>query len=103
LFNDCHISQQIAVGIRVSPFGFTVASKQEAVQRVFSSLNLSTGISEDNLINFGYSHDSNYVSDLISYLWANGVRVMDRGFGGLKFLRQLVQEQKYFVLRISNS
>lgn len=28
---------------------------------------------------------------------------MDRGFAGLKFIKELVQENKYFVLRIKNN
>jgi putative transposase len=28
---------------------------------------------------------------------------MDRGFAGLKFIQELVQENKYFVLRIKNN
>ncbi len=28
---------------------------------------------------------------------------MDRGFAGLKFIQELVQEKKYFVLRIKNN
>ena len=39
----------------------------------------------------------------MSKLPANAVGVMDRGFAGLKFIQQLVQGNKYFVLRIKNN
>ena len=31
------------------------------------------------------------------------VGVMDRGFAGLNFIRELVQKDKYFVVRIKNN
>lgn len=39
----------------------------------------------------------------MSSLPINAVGVMDRGFAGLKFIQELVQENKYFVLRIKNN
>jgi len=39
----------------------------------------------------------------MSNLPTNAVGVMDRGFAGLKFIQELVQENKYFVLRIKNN
>ena len=39
----------------------------------------------------------------MSKLPVNAVGVMDRGFVGLKFIQELVQEHKYFVLRIKNN
>ena len=40
---------------------------------------------------------------MMSSLPINAVGVMDRGFAGLKFIQELVQENKYFVLRIKNN
>jgi hypothetical protein len=40
---------------------------------------------------------------MMSKLPANAVGVMDRGFAGLKFIQELVQNNKYFVLRIKNN
>jgi putative transposase len=40
---------------------------------------------------------------MISSLPANGVGVMNRGFAGLDFIKQMNDENKYFVLRICNS
>jgi putative transposase len=37
---------------------------------------------------------------VISNLPTDAVGVMDRGFAGLKFIKELVQDKKYFVLRI---
>ena len=71
--------------------------------KLFSSLNLSTGIPEENLINFGYDHDYKYGEEMIEPLPPNGVGVMDRGFAGLDYIKQVSQDKKYFVLRISNS
>ena len=71
--------------------------------KLFSSLNLATGSPEDNFINFGHDHDYNFGSKMMSTLPANAVGVMDRGFAGLKFIKELVQENKYFVLRIKNN
>ncbi len=71
--------------------------------KLFSSLNLSSGVPEENLINFGYDHDYNYGQEMIDALPPNGVAVMDRGFAGLDYIKQQSLQNKYFVLRISNS
>ncbi|MFL0648075.1 IS4 family transposase, partial [Cylindrospermopsis raciborskii UAM/DH-BiRr] len=71
--------------------------------KLFSSLNLSTGSPEDNLINFGHNHDYKFGSSMMSNLPQDGVGVMDRGFAGLNFIRELVQKDKYFVVRIKNN
>ena len=70
--------------------------------KLFSSLNLNTGATEDNLIIFGFNHDYKYGKQMIDALPANSVGVMDRGFAGLKFLQNTVKSDKYFVLRIGN-
>jgi putative transposase len=71
--------------------------------KLFSSLNLATGSPSDNFINFGHDHDYKFGSKMMSSLPINAVGVMDRGFAGLKFIQELVQENKYFVLRIKNN
>ncbi len=71
--------------------------------KLFSLLNLSTGTPENNFINFGQGHDYKFGSKMMSKLPEDAVGVMDRGFAGLKFIDQLVQENKYFVLRIKNN
>lgn len=71
--------------------------------KLFSSLNLATGSPSDNFINFGHDHDYKFGSKMMSGLPTNAVGVMDRGFAGLKFIQELVQENKYFVLRIKNN
>ncbi|EFA69404.1 Transposase, IS4 protein [Cylindrospermopsis raciborskii CS-505] len=50
--------------------------------KLFSSLNLSTGSPEDNLINFGHNHDYKFGSSMMSNLPQDAVGVMDRGFAG---------------------
>ncbi|BAY38458.1 transposase, IS4 [Nostoc sp. NIES-2111] len=40
---------------------------------------------------------------MIANLPKDAVGVMDRGFTGLKFIQELVQENKYFVLRLKNN
>ena len=70
--------------------------------KLFSSLNLNTGATENNLIIFGFNHDYKYGKRMINALSANGVGLMDRGFAGLKFLQNTVKLEKYFVLRIRN-
>ncbi len=71
--------------------------------KLFSSLNLSNGVPEESLINFGYEHDYNYGKEMIDAIPKNGVGVLDRGFAGLDYIKQVSECQKYFVLRISNS
>lgn len=71
--------------------------------KLVSSLNLTTGVPEENLINFGYDSDYKYGKEMLATLPSNGVAVMDRGFSSLKFLRFAGQSKKYFVLRIPNS
>jgi putative transposase len=71
--------------------------------KLFSSLNLATGSPEDNFINFGYDHDYKFGSQMMSSLPQDTFGVMDRGFAGLNFIEELVQENKYFVLRIKNN
>ncbi|MGM3305782.1 IS4 family transposase [Anabaena sp. WFMT] len=71
--------------------------------KLFSSLNLATGSPEDNFINFGHNHDYKFGSKMMSNLPVDAVGVMDRGFAGLNFIRELVQDNKYFVLRIKNN
>ena len=71
--------------------------------KLFIYLNLSTGSLEDNFINFGHKHDYNFGAKMMSSLPTNAVGIMDRGFAGLKFIQDLVQENKYFVLRIKNN
>lgn len=71
--------------------------------KLFSSLNLSTGATEENLINFGFEHDYNFGKKMIDTLPPNAVGVMDRGFAGLKFLQSTSKSNKYFVLRIGNT
>ncbi len=71
--------------------------------KLFSSLNLSTGSPEDNLINFGHDHDYKFGSSMMSNLPLDAVGVMDRGFAGLNFMQELVQKDKYFVVRIKNN
>jgi len=70
--------------------------------KLFSTLNLATGSPDDHLINLGHAHDYNFGSKMMSKLPVNAVGVMDRGFAGLKFIQELVQEHKYFMLRIKN-
>lgn len=71
--------------------------------KLLSSLNLLKGLPEESLINFGYDHDYNYGKEMMDALPENGVGVMDRGFAGLEYIKQVSESQKYFVLRISNS
>ena len=40
---------------------------------------------------------------MMSNLPPDGVGVMDRGFAGLNFMGELVQKDKYFVVRIKNN
>lgn len=71
--------------------------------KLFSSLNMNTRATDENLIVFGYSHDYNYGKEMIDTLPAEAVGVMDRGFAGLKFLQNVAKTNKYFVLRIGNN
>jgi len=71
--------------------------------KLFSSLNMNTGATDENLIILGYSHDYNYGKEMIDTLPAKAVGVMDRGFTGLRFLQNITKANKYFVLRIDNN
>ncbi len=70
--------------------------------KLFSSLHLNTGVTEENFIIFGLNHDYKYGQKMMNALPENDVGVMDRGFAGLKFLQNTVEADKYFVLRIGN-
>jgi putative transposase len=65
--------------------------------KLFSALNLATGSPDDNLINFGNEHDYKFGSKMMSKLPANAVGVMDKGFSRLKFIQELVPDNKNFV------
>jgi putative transposase len=71
--------------------------------KLFSTLNLATGSPDHYLINFGQAHDYNFGSKMMSKLPANAVGVMELGLATLKFIQELVQEDKYCVLRIKNN
>jgi putative transposase len=58
---------------------------------------LSNGVPEENLVNFGYDHDYNYGEEMIDALSPDAVGVMDRGFAGLEYIKQLSEQNKYFV------
>ncbi len=70
--------------------------------KLFSFLNLMTGVTEENLVVFGFNHDYKYGKSMINSLPEEAVGVMDRGFAGLNFLRNAADSNKYFVLRIGN-
>ncbi|WP_442938546.1 hypothetical protein [Nostoc sp.] len=53
--------------------------------------------------NFGHNRNYNFSSKIMSNLPTNAVGVMNKGFAGLKFIQDLAQENKYFVLRIKNN
>ena len=70
--------------------------------KLFSSLNLQTGSTEENLIIFGFNHDYKYGKSMIESIPEKTIGVMDRGFAGLQFLQNAANSNKYFVLRIGN-
>jgi hypothetical protein len=65
--------------------------------KLFSSLNLQTGGTEENLIIFGFNHDYKYGKSMIESLPEKAIGVMDRGFAGLQFLQNAANSNKYFV------
>ena len=71
--------------------------------KLFSAFYLATGSPDDNIINFGNAHDYKFGSPLMSKLQKNAVGVMELGFAGLKFIPELVQDNKYFVWRLKNN
>jgi len=71
--------------------------------KLFSALYLATGSPDDNLINFGNEHDYKFGSKMMSKLPANAVGVMELGLAKLKFIQEVVPDNKYFVLRIKNN
>lgn len=71
--------------------------------KLFISPEGATETPENNFINFGNTHDYKFGSMMMSNLPINAVEVMDRGFARLKFIQELVQENRYFVLRIKNN
>ncbi|EGJ30447.1 MULTISPECIES: transposase [Moorena] len=71
--------------------------------KLISGLNLSTGVPEDTLINFGSNHDYNYGQEMIDALPKNAIAVMDRGFASLNFIKQNSLMNNYFVLRLPNN
>jgi putative transposase len=71
--------------------------------KLVSYLNLTTGVPEEKLRNFGYDSDYKYGQEMLATLPHYGYAVMARGFSSLKFLRVASQSKKYFVWRIPNS
>jgi putative transposase len=71
--------------------------------KLVSALNSSQGCLEDSLVNFGHRHDYNYGPTMTASLPLNAVGVMDRGFAGLEFIKQMWENEKYFVVRIAKS
>ncbi|WP_206740361.1 transposase, partial [Anaplasma marginale] len=71
--------------------------------KLFSNFNSSTGLINDNLINFGSSHDYKFGDKMISSLSKNAVGVLDRGFASKEFFKKTAELNKYFVIRISKS
>ena len=65
--------------------------------KLFSSLNLQTGATEENLVIFGFNHEYKYGKSMIDNLPVKAVGVMDRGFAGLKFLQNAADSNKYFI------
>jgi putative transposase len=52
---------------------------------------------------YRFDYDYKFGSEMMSNLPPDAVRVMDRGFAGLNFMQELVQKDKYFVVRIKNN
>lgn len=71
--------------------------------KLFSFVNLNTGATGENLVDFGKDYDYNFGEKMISSLPANGVGVIDRGNACLSFLQSISKSSKYFVLRIGNN
>ncbi len=74
--------------------------------KLFSGIDLFTGIPEGVLIHLGLGqgHDSKYGEETIAATPENGVAVMDRGFCRLSRIQELKkQEDKYFIVRIKNN
>jgi putative transposase len=72
--------------------------------KVFSGINLSTGVPGGIVIHFGQGHDNKYGNETIEETPENGVAVMDRGFCDLQRIKRLQKENnKYHVLRIKNN
>lgn len=64
--------------------------------KLFSSLNLTTGATEENLIIFGFEHDYNYGEEMTGTLPANGVGVMDIGACWFKVFAASISSRKVF-------
>nr|WP_042893149.1 IS4 family transposase [Anaplasma marginale] len=69
--------------------------------KLFSNFNSSTGLIDDNLINFGSTHDYKFGDKMINSLAKNAVGVLDRGFASKEFLKKTLELNKNFVIRIS--
>ena len=106
--NDKIESKEAEKGYLICPIDSTIVTLTSKLLlnngygqvKLISGLNLSTGVTEDNLVNFGYDHDYKYGQEMIDALPRNGVAVMDRGFASLDFMKKSSGKNKYFVIRI---
>lgn len=68
--------------------------------KLYSGVELGTGSTTDIFIQFGYDHDAKSTETLSTVIPENGVGVFDRGFAGLKQLKEMAQQKTCFVIRI---
>ncbi|MBW4619372.1 MAG: IS4 family transposase [Cyanosarcina radialis HA8281-LM2] len=71
--------------------------------KLISGLDSSNGSLADKLVSFGKKHDYNFGMEIIEALPKKGIAAMDRGFASLEIIKQMKQNNQYFVLRISQN
>lgn len=71
--------------------------------KLLNGINLEQRNPTECLVHFGQGHDARFLDSINSMIPENGVGVMDRGFGGWKFLDELSSTQTKFVVRIKNN
>lgn len=67
--------------------------------KLLTVFNNASQTGEHPLIHFGQEHDYKFATHLSKNLAENQVRVMDRGFTALEYLKQLQSQKKHFVIR----
>jgi len=71
--------------------------------KLLTVLNNASRTGEHPLIHFGQEHDYKFATQMTENLAQKQVRVMNRGFTALEYLKQLQEQKKHFVIRANTN
>lgn len=64
---------------------------------------IGIAITSEAVISFGERHDISFREEVIEMIPENGVAIMDRGFASWKFIDELCEAKRKFIVRIKNN